>query len=530
MKKLTLTVFSLLFLINCFPSKKAHVLEPQAVKSVKQIKSPTKVYLMDASVLLFQDGFLVRDGMVMGKGPRYWINRTDNKIKTRSIPLDSIAAMTYYELEHSGGEIFGSVLLGIFGTPMTFLGIYCLACPKCCFGSCPTVYASDGGSYHFEAELFSYSISKYFQESDLDRLRIQIPKNGKLRLRVSNEALETHYINQFSLVTVNHPLGTKVFPSPEGGIISTSELSSPISVINSEGENVSRLVNSYDSLWYRSDSSMVKNLEWNAHKDWLDLKINAPSNENSAKLVFRLRNTLLSTVLFYDVVLASQGVNAVTWTEKMNANPLYAAQFNTLYKMYAGIKIKVLRKGEWETRSSIGDIGPIAWKDMAVEIPLKKDDANQKDELNVRLEFFTDNFMIDYIACKVGSSAEDSLFISESLPSEILDDNTKQKDDVLSLIQNDDSQYLVTNPGESYYFNYDLKPAPRMQTTLFIRSKGYYIEWSRGGWLTSQQSDHAFNLWNIDQTISELKESWLGNRDLLENEFFKNRIPLREAP
>ena len=529
MKKLTLSIISLLFLLNCFPSKKANMLEPDAVKSIKQVKSPTKVFLLDASVLLFPNGFLVDDGMVVGRGQRAWINRSDNRIRTRRIPLDSIAAMTYYELEHTAGEQFGSFLLGLFGPPMTFLGLYCLACPKCCFGSCPTVYAYDGKKYQFEAELFSYSISKYFQDSDLDRLAVQTPKDGRLRIRVSNEALETHYINQFSLLTVNHPSGTRIFPSPEGGFISTRQLSSPMSVINSMGENVSRFVDNYDSLWYRSDSIRVKNLTVNAHRDWLDAKIDTPMYSDRIKLVFRLRNTLLSTILFYDVVLASQGIDAITWAEKMNANPLYSAQFNTLYKIYAGVKIKVLRNGEWELRSSVSDVGPIAWKDMAVEIPLKKNDVNQRGELNIRLEFFTDNFMIDYIAYEVGGSAEDSLHISESLPSRILDDSSIKREDVFSLIQNNDSKYLVTNPGESFYFDYDLRSAPRMQTTLFVRSKGFYIEWMRGNWLASQQSDYAFNPWNVDQAISKLKESWLGNRDLLEKEFFKNRIPLREG-
>jgi hypothetical protein len=505
------------------------MLEPEAIKSIKQVKSPTKVFLSDASVLLFPDGFLVGDGMVVGRGQRTWVNRSDNRIRTRRIPLDSIAAMTYYELEHTGGEQFGSFLLGLFGPPMTFLGLYCFACPKCCFGSCPTVYAYDGRKYQFEAELFSYSISKYFQDSDLDRLAVQIPNDRKLRIRVSNEALETHYINQFSLLAVNHPLGTKIFPSPEGDFISTRQLSSPISVINSMGENVSRFVDNYDSLWYRSDSTMVKNLAVNAHCDWLDVKIDAPLYSDGVKLVFRLKNTLLSTILFYDVVLASQGVEAIAWTEKMNANPLYAAQFNTLYKIYAGIKIKVLRNGEWESRSSIRDVGPIAWKDMAVEIPLEKNDVNRKGELNIRLEFFTDNFMIDYIAYEIDSFAENSLRIADASPTYIFDDSNSEREDILRLIQNDDSQYLITNPGESFYFDYDLKSAPRMQTSLFIRSKGFYIEWTRGNWLASQQSDYAFNPWNVDQAISKLKESWLENRDLLEKEFFKNRIPLREG-
>jgi len=527
-KNILIVYIASLVVITCFPSKKAILLKPDTIDSYMQIESPTKVFLLDASVILFPDGFTVKNDTVCGTGQRYWINYHDEKIIQHQMPLDSIAAMTYYELEHSAGEQVGSAIFGLYGGILAPLSIYCIICPKCCFGSCPTLYTYDGKDYQLEAELFSYCISRYFQETDLDRLSSKISKNGNYPIRLTNEALETHYINQLSLLTVYHPSGTQVFPSTKGGFITIRNSRKPSAVFNSLGENVLHMVSENDSHSYRSDTPIVEELSEDRNRDWLDLTLKAANGTKNVKLVLRLRNTLLGTVLFYDVVLASQGIHAVEWVEKMNNNPFYALQFNELYKTYAGIKVKVFQDGEWKQRSKIGDIGPIAWKEMAVDIPVEESDINPAGEIYVRLEFFPDNFMIDYIAYETEDDFEDSLIITEMSPKRIINDLGKNQSDISYSLQTDDSRFLITNPGESYYLDYEVQMHPEMEIAIFVRSKGYYTEWLRGDWITTKDSDYRFNLFEVDRTIARLKESWLENRELLENEFFKTRIPLKE--
>ncbi len=67
-----------------------------------------------------------------------------------------------------------------------------------------------------------------------------------------------------------------------------------------------------------------------------------------------------------------------------------------------------------------------------------------------------------------------------------------------------------------------------METTVFIRSKGHYTEWIRGDWITTKNTGYQFSLIEIDKTISQLRESWLEDRELLEAKFFQTRIPIRE--
>jgi hypothetical protein len=270
---------------------------------------------------------------------------------------------------------------------------------------------------------------------------------------------------------------------------------------------------------------MVKKLAEGVYSDWLDLRLNVPEKAANVKLVLRLRNTLMNTILFYEVVLASQGIGALEWTERINTDQSYAAQFYAACLSYAGIAVKIYRNGRWVQQAWIGDAGPITWKNTAVEIPT---DTNQEKELLLRLQFFPDNFMFDYIAFDVGASSEEILLVEEVLPIEIYDNAGKVRNEILQLIQNDDDRFLVTNPGDSYHFFYNIASGAKMETTVFLQSKGYYSEWIRGEWLTTPPSEYRFNLAEIDKTIFRLRQSWLENRTLMEREFFKTRIPLSQ--
>ena len=118
------------------------------------------------------------------------------------------------------------------------------------------------------------------------------------------------------------------------------------------------LVESRDDSWYRSDTTMVDRLAKWVYSDWVDLKVTVPPNSRKIKLVLHLRNTLLNIILFYDVILGSQGIGALEWIERLNTDPEYASQYSSIYNSYAGIKVKTWRNGTWVQQAAIGDIGP----------------------------------------------------------------------------------------------------------------------------------------------------------------------------
>ena len=144
--KYALIVASVVY-TGCFPNKTAKLLDQSAIRQNQQISAPTKIFLHDASVVLFKDGFQVKDDRLEGNGVVCRLNGERSNLKSVNFPMDSVAALTYYETESSAGSVLSSLLLGIYGGFLTPLSVYCLSCPKCCFGSCPTVYSWDGQNY-----------------------------------------------------------------------------------------------------------------------------------------------------------------------------------------------------------------------------------------------------------------------------------------------------------------------------------------------------------------------------------------------
>lgn len=512
---------------GCFQTTDTRMLQKDALHEGYTVNSPSKVFLSDASMIVFDTGFSVINKHVTGNGTMYKMINTLGINSKYSIHLDSVMAVTTHDSKLDGTRATAHVLLYLFGIPTTVSAVYCLTCPKCCFGSCPTIYSYDGVKYNFETELFSYSIAKPMEDSDLDVLYQEAPENGIYNLKITNEALETHYINRMGLVTANHPSGTKLLPSSKGEYIVVREPLPPLEAKNIEGKDVTSLVNSPDGNYYRSGSDMVKNLKSGVYYDWLDITTKVPENAYRVKIILRYRNTLLSTILFYEVVLGSQGIDAINWINEMNNNERYASQFNFVYQTFSGIQISSDNNGKHIRKGSFADAGPLNWKYSA-----EKFDINGEHELKIRLQFIPDNFMIDYIAFDFSDGSDDAVTFEEIDPFEIKDGEGNQRNECAGLLKNADDDYLVTNPGDSYNIQYRYTKRYDCEQTFFVTSRGYYNEWIRGSWIKNNRltnNGYTFNLLDIKGTLNCLADNWIYGRDEIEREFFKNRIPVRGA-
>lgn len=520
---------AVLLCVSCYPDRTATRIDERQLDTLTAVQAPAKVFLTDASVALFPLGFQLRNGVLEGKGVRFSSTAVVpttpvEKLPQRQlrIPKDSAIAMTYFEDVVTGGRGFASVFHGLTGAPLTVISIICLTDPKSCFGSCPTVYTRNGSNWEYQTELFSYSISRLLERADLDRLGQGGYSRSPFTLRVANEALETHYINQIRLIAARHPSGTMAFPTPDGAITVVRDLLEPSSAVNSEGRDVLEAVHRWDDHAYRSDSTMVRQVKSGKTSDWIDVRVRPPRRSSAATVLLRLKNTLLSTVLFYEVVLGSQGVRAIEWTKKMNTGPLYAAQFRSVYSRFSGLKIKSWQDGAWNPVGDVHDVGPVGWKETAIRVPLEG-----TGEQVLRIEFFPDNFMIDYIAFDFGEH-DSSLRTRELVPTSVQDRTGAPRPDILRLLEEDDSQYLVTEAREAYHFFYDVPPEQEDELTLFVRSRGYYTEWIRGNWIAAPVDEMRFDLFQIDRTMHKLSELWLRERASMESLFFRNRVPVEE--
>jgi hypothetical protein len=522
-------VFSCLSLLTvlitfsgCFASKQPIEYEINKASQGDTVETASKCHIFDGSIIIFRQGFTIKQNMIYGTGERYYFINNVKMIPVNNISMDSVIAITTYE-DYSGGRVIANVSLGIFGTVLTGTAIYCAFCPKCCFGSCPTVYSFDGSKYSMETELFSQCISKQLEGDDLDMLLQKVPDDGSYKLKVTNEALETHYINKINLILAEHPSCTNLFTNTSGGYTVVKSTTPPQSAVNRDGINLLSQISSDDNDFYRSRKDMVAELKNNISFDWIELNVPVPQNSGRANMVIRYRNTLLSTILFYDIVLGSQGIHAVDWTSKMNNDHVYAKNFKMIYDAFSGIQAEFRDGDSWKPVGKLPDSGPIAWKYMALEVPSKN-----QNEITIRLKFVPDNFMIDYIGFDFSDIPENKITYKIISPFEIINKRNDSFVNINNILLANDGQYLVTNPGESLEFNYKIDKRYDAEQTLFISSGGYYYEWVRGSWIRNNTTEYKFDLYRIKETLNALAESWEKDKELIESEFFRTRIPIKE--
>ncbi len=523
MKKIIFTsiitlVASIIF-YSCFPTYKATKVDLDTLNYGKYVKTQAKLFTTHNTILLFPNGFEINDNLIWGNGIVNNFASANQIRKNVEVPIDSITAMITYEETTSGSRYFGSFLYGLTAPPLTFLGLYCLACPKCCFGSCPTIYTFDGQNYNLEVELFSECISRQLENNDLDLLKQKII-NDTLKLNITNEALETHYINKLDLLVADHPIGTKLLLTIENNLTLFSNFILPTNAISKDKTEISKLVSKDDNQYYRSGVEKISELKKGPTFDYIEI----PAPPKATKMLVKYRNTLLSTTLLYDVVVGSQGVDGLEWTDRMNNDPTYASQFKLVYEAFSGIKIKTFTDGSWNAVGLLKDAGPLNWKYNAVELPI----TNSNDYL-IRLEFIPDNFMIDYIAFDTTYTNTNEIITNIIPPVLITNSENKLDNEPFEFIKNDDDNYLRTYPGDSYSFQYYIPNRNDCEQTVLIKSKGYYNEWVRGEWIKNKPDSYTFDLYDIKGTLSYLADSWLENSSLLENEFFNSRIILKEA-
>ena len=260
--------------------------EVERIEPVPEVTVETLVraHLSDGSVIVYPDGVSFSDHEIIGVGNRYDIRLQSMGVgvqgaqgRVNRVPLDSVLGMESYT-----GGINSAATAGL--TALAVAGPF-LACLALC-GSCPTIYSQSGEEKTLEAEIFPYSIAPLFETRDIHRLQAQPGKDALLRLEVRNEMLETHYLNHFELLEIVHDL-------------------------DGLRRDVTAEISSRDEIAYVTDKAELERTTLTDMEDWVDLVFLAPAETDSVTLLFRLRNSPLSTTLLYDVMLGPSGAKSL---------------------------------------------------------------------------------------------------------------------------------------------------------------------------------------------------------------------------
>ena len=473
-----------------------------------EISSPVKAHLYDGSTVVFPEGINVYDGKVHGRGEKFNVALENNKF-IDEIALEEIAAMESFQTPVNAPATTAATTVGTAGwIALGTLAAFAL------FGSCPTVYSAESGDAILEAELFSYSIAPSFQARDIDKLSLKHIQNGYFELDFRNEMLETHYIDQLEVLEITHANNQVAYPDSSGHPIVVGTTVSPIRAVDQYGNDILLETASSDGRAWAATSNRLANVSLQDFHDNLDFEFSLPKNSGQLALVLRMRNSMLNTVLLYDVMLKEQSFAALDWMGHDLNHLGNRAELGLWYRENMGMTVSVWREGQFRKIGRIGDQGPIAWSERAFVL-----DAPRGDSVKVRLSFVADNWRID----QVGLAVDTQRGNVRTIPVAKAKSLEEHRPDIEENLAQADETYLITRPGESVQLGFDVGES-KLARTFFLASEGYYMEWMRSEWLAEE---HRRTFEPTSDALMQSLQLYAQKRDTYRQQFESIKVPVR---
>jgi hypothetical protein len=479
------------------------------------VQSPVKAHLKDGSTLLFRGGVTVfHDSVVANGAPGQRFDIGLRPASTvRVVPLDSVAGMeNYVTRTNAGTSVALTVVASTAATALTALSLVAL------FGSCPTIYADSAGTAVLQAEVFANRISPLFEARDIDLLSVTPDRANMVRLEVRNEALETHYINQFELLEVPHARDETIVPDEHGRPLALAGFRAAGQITDRAGTDLRRTLARTDGIVFATAKQTMLAATDDDPNDYIDLVVPTPPGAKEVAVVMHLRNSLLNTVLLYDLMLAGPGARSLDWLAHDMTRIGPVLQLGRWYRGHFGLRVLQRIGDSWQEVERHPTYGPIAWRDVATVVP-----THGKDSVRLRLSFVADEWRIDRVSVAASVRRPESRVIA--LTAVDAGDSSISRDALRSM-RGADERYLQTTPGQHFSMRFDVGPAPATGTrTFLLASQGYYTEWVRGGWIKSATDSVAFK--PTAGTLVKTIRRWDASRDSIESRFYSSRVPVR---
>lgn len=493
---------------------------------VDTIQTRVKVHMHDGATVLFANGATVSSTEIRGAGAHYALF-SSAPVARASVPLDSVVGVESYEGSISAAP---SVIVSLAATAGAALGTALLAVAV--FGSCPTVYADTPQGQVLEAEGFSYSLSPIMEQRDLDPLRVVASADGRVRLELRNEALETHFINHIELVTARHPVGTRLVPDQRGTPVLVGAAVPLRAARDRAGRDLRATLATADGTLFSSAPATVRAARVGDLDDWIDLDVSTLPPGDSIAVVLRLRNSLLNTILLYEGMLG--GRDALDWLATDLQHVARTVDLARWYVATMGMRVEadgvpLPEQAPFVGHARLGDVGPIAFRDVAVVLPRP---VSTDGSGRVRLRFVADNWRIDQaeITGIIGRPTVLTLAVDSVIVPTPADGGPARTDfGAVRAIGAADELYFETRPGQRMTLVFASDGAPREQAnetvTNMIAWQGWYSEWVRGAWLAEPRRTTPF-IPGDKATLTALRR-WTERQQAFEREFYESKLPVR---
>jgi hypothetical protein len=442
---------------------------------------------------------------VHGRGVLYDASRVEVTSGALTVPLADVALLE----TNRPREVTSWARVGVMAvvTVAQFVGVgLCIANPKACFGSCPTFYVDDGHEETLQAEGFSASIARVLEATDVDALWSAHARGRTLRIRMTNEALETHAVRRVRVLAAPRPEGGRVLRAGDD-YFAARAFHAPASCIAPGGEDCRALTAAFDGREWRSFSD-GKDL---AAKDELELRFDGVPSGRPLGIVIGARNTLLNTFLLYQT-LAYMGRTAGEWIarlERGGRDVIEAA--GAPGRLLGDIDVSVWNGQSWQAAGAFSEVGPLAREVQLVRLP-----DGVAGDVRVRLRLNRANWRVDWI----GLAELDGQVAPVPLDVERVERDGAEDRAALARLRGD--EYLITQPGDRYTLEFTL---PEGQQELFLETRGYYYEWMREPWLADENESEVWRMFaDPAGAMRRLAPAFKAREREMEQVFWNSRI------
>lgn len=475
---------------------------------VGAVETPVRAHLFDLSSVFFGEGVVLAGDSLVGRGEAFDVRGRPLGSRT-VVPMDSVAGLE--SLSGRSVRVAETVLASTGIAAGTVLVGAALAVAA--FGSCPTYYAATAEGHTLEAEGFAYSISPLLEGRDVDVLRSVAAIDGSLELEIRNEALETHFVNHVELLAATVDDGERLVPDAADGVLAVGALAPVGRVTDASGRDVGAAVATADGSAYETPTDRIREAREGDPFDRLLLQL--PASEGSeVALVLRLRNSLLTTLLFYDLMLAPAGIEAIDWMVEDAERIDRSVEMAFWAREYMGLRVEVEEAEGWREVARVADTGPIAWEEVAVSVPVQPERPTR-----VRLSFLADAWRIDHLAVADSRRRPE---VRRVPVTEVEGPFGESRPDVVAALAAPDESYLETRPTQRMTLRFAVG---RADDAYLLASQGYYTEWIRPGWIRNVTQPRRFAFGRA--SMSRLHDRWLREGDELERRFFSSTVPVR---
>lgn len=472
-----------------------------------------KAHLKNGDICILEDSWQIdtTSNILTGMGVQYNFNRLVVNEGMLSIPIDSVDIFeTNDKLDNP--EAIRTVAIMLLSAVNTGLSLFCIMNPKACFGSCPTFYMDEFADFHSsDAEGFTNAIAPSMEYYDIDALNNPKITNNTFELFMRNEALETHCVNEVKLLAFPRKNGERVYHTNNDEFYLCEDNLLLNRALSDEGDITSLLKSSdMKERFSLSDENNLKS------KEEIILTFKNVQNSNQLGLILNFRQTLMTTILFYDA-LGYMGDNVSDVFAMLERDEKIRNEFDATTKELGPIEIYAWNdsNNKWEYQNSFSETGPIAINKQIIPLSYHSNSSNVK----LKLVLNKGLWRIDYAAL---TNIKRKVNPIEITPYKIY--NKGVPDDKAFVNINNPDEYLISMPGDEYKFMFTL-PKQNEDYELFLYSKGYYLEWFRNDWLKEKDLDKLKLM--VREPLEYLKneaKNFKAYETQMEQEFWNSRI------